>query len=130
MQAVRLGETAWIIYGAWSIYKKLIQNTPNFGLWTGTLKRAYFAVERRRILLFMYSKLIISGRYIMDITPCVLKLARNMSTPPPHGVSFQNQVLTWRSLQRISEQKMLCSKDAVTSISSIKHLSTDFLMKI
>ena len=26
----------------------------------------------------MYSKLIISGRYIMDVTPCALKSARNM----------------------------------------------------
>ena len=46
VQAVRLGNTAWAICRDWSIYKKLIQNNPNFGLWTGTLKRAYFAAEQ------------------------------------------------------------------------------------
>ena len=69
VQAVCLGNTEWAIFGDWSIGKKLIQNTPNFGIWTGTLKRAYFAAEHRLISLFTYSKLIFSGRYIVNVTP-------------------------------------------------------------
>ena len=103
VQAACPADASGTIYGAWDKWQKLIQNTPNFGIWTGTLNRGLLLWEDRCISLFMCSKLMRWEGYKDLGTPCALKWSSNRSTPLPRRVSFQNQVLTWRSLQRISE---------------------------
>jgi hypothetical protein len=58
MQAVGPTDVPGDIYGVWDVWKKLIQNTPNFSIWTGTLKRGFLQWEDRFISLFVRSKLI------------------------------------------------------------------------
>ena len=57
MQAACPADASGTIYVAWDKLQKLIQNTPNFGIWTGTLNRGLLLWEDRCISLFMCSKL-------------------------------------------------------------------------
>ena len=47
MQAVGPADVSGDIYGVWDVREKLIQNTPNFSIWTGTLKREFLQWDDR-----------------------------------------------------------------------------------
>ena len=73
VQAVCPVEVPGASYGAWGICEKLIQNNPNFSIWTGTLNWRFLVWEDWFIQLFMLSKLMRWEGYKDLGTPCALK---------------------------------------------------------